>query len=187
MAKTIVNNDTKGINQEIQTIATLSSSIAHEIKNYLAAINICAELSEIQLGNIRERIKAADYFIGNLQLQIKGIIKGSSDSNKKDFKWYSMAKNIEKALEHYPFNKGERELIRLDIKQDFEYLGNPVLTNHILYNLIKNSLRAIKNADKGKIEIRIEPGAEFNKLFFRDTATGIAKEFLPKVFVRRLP
>ena len=79
-------------NKEVQTIVTLSSSIAHEIRNYLAAISICAELSEMQLGNIRKKVKAADYLIGNLQLQIKGAITGKLDT--KDFKRYSIAKNI---------------------------------------------------------------------------------------------
>lgn len=59
---------------------------------------------------------------------------------------------------------------------------NPALTNHILYNLIKNALRAIGNSDKGMIIIRLETGEKLNKLIFRDTATGISKEFLPKMF-----
>ena len=184
MSKTIVVDSTKTINQEVQTqtLVTLASSIAHETKNCLAAISICVELSEIQLSNIRERIKAANYLIGNLQLQIKGII--ADKPNEKDFKQYSMVKNIEEALEHYPFKKGERELITLDIEQDFEYLGNPVLTNHILFNLIKNALRAISNASRGTITIALKPAERCNnnKLIFRDTATGISKDFLPKMF-----
>jgi signal transduction histidine kinase len=167
-------------NKEVQAVVTLSSSIAHEIRNYLAAISICAELSEMQLGNIRKKVKAADYLIGNLQLQIKGVITGKLDT--KDFKRYSIAKNIEEVLEQYPFKEGERELITVEVGKDFEYEGNPVLTGHILYNLIKNALRAIKNAEKGSIVIRPESDAKFNKLIFRDTASGIAKEFLPKMF-----
>ena len=167
-------------NKEVQTVVTLSSSIAHEIRNYLAAISICAELSEMQLGNIRKKVKAADYLIGNLQLQIKGVITGKLDT--KDFKRYSMVKNIAEILEQYPFKEGEKELVVVEAGKDFEYKGNPILTNHILFNLIKNALRAIKNAEKGNIVIRLESDAKFNRLVFRDTATGIAKEFLPKMF-----
>ena len=61
---------------QVQTIATLSSSISHELKNYLAAIHICAELSESKLRDIRKKAKEADYLIGNLQLQIKGVVTG---------------------------------------------------------------------------------------------------------------
>lgn len=166
--------------QEVQTVATLASSIAHEIKNYLTAISICSELSEMQLENIRKKVRSADYIIRNLQLQIKGIVTG--ESNSTDFKCYSIAKSIEESLEQYPFQEGERELITLDISRDFEYQGNLALTTHIVYNLLKNALRAITNADKGTISIRLESAAKFNKLIFRDTASGIAKEFLPKIF-----
>ena len=184
MAKKIVAARQQSGNAEkeaqIQTIATLSSSITHEIKNYLAAISICAELSERQLSNIRGRVKTADYLISNLQLQIKEVISGKPDT--KDFKQHSIAKNIEEALEQYPFKESERELIALDLSQDFSYFGNSVLTNHILFNLTKNALRAIENAGKGTITIKLKPEKDFNKLVFTDTATGVAKEFLPKMF-----
>lgn len=167
-------------NEKINTITTLSSSIAHELKNYLAAINICAELSESRIKDIREKVKAANYLINNLQLQIRGVVAGEPDV--RDFKCYSIAKNIAEALEQYPFETDERKLVTMETTRDFEYNGNSTLTNHILYNLIKNSLRAIKNADKGRIIIKLEPGTKFNKLIFKDTATGIPKYFLSKVF-----
>jgi len=180
MAKTILNDGSKAINREVQAVVTLASSIAHELKNYLAAISICAELSEKQLGNIRNGVMTANYLVNNLQLQIRGVITGKLDT--KDFKRYSIAKNVEEALDQYPFKEGERELIKLDLERDFNYKGNFILTSHILYNLIKNALRVITNADKGKITIKLKSGVSFNKLIFRDTATGIAKEFLPKMF-----
>lgn len=182
-------------NKGIQNIVTLSSSIAHELKNYLMGINICAELSdnrlkdisnfclelsEKRLKNIRQRVKAASYLISNLLLQMKNIVAGKPSA--EDFKQYSMVKNIQEALEQYPFDVGTRELVTVEATTDFDYIGNPTLTNHILYNLIKNSLYAIKNAEKGNITIKLEQGKEFNKLMFRDTATGIPKEFLPNLF-----
>ena len=180
MSKNIVTASKLSGNKEIQTVATLSSSIAHELNNYLAAINICAELSEGKLEDIKKTVKSASYLINNFQLQIKGVIIGKPDTS--DFKRYSISKNIDEALEGYPFKTGERELIRVERLKDFEYKGNPALTNHIFYNLIKNFLRAIQNAEKGNITIKLEVGTKFNKLIFKDTATGVAKEFLPKIF-----
>lgn len=121
MAKTIVNDDVKAINQEVQVVATLASSIAHEIKNYLAGININAEISEIKLREIRKRVEDATYLIDNLQLQIKGVIAGKPET--ANFKQYSIAKSIEEALDQYPFKTGERDLIRLDLSQEFDYVG----------------------------------------------------------------
>jgi signal transduction histidine kinase len=173
-------------NKKINKVVTLSASIAHELKNYLAGISMCAELSESGLKNIgekvraiRDSVKSADYLIKNLQLQIKGMVAG--EPSTEGFKRYSIAKNIEEVLEQYPFKAGEREVIVV-VTGDFIYIGNPVLTNHILYNLIRNSLRAIQNSGKGSITVKLKSGVEFNELVFRDTATGIAKEFLPKMF-----
>jgi len=195
MAKTSVNARHLSGNKEMQKMVTISSSIAHELKNYLTGINICAELSEGRLkeiGNIcaeisenklkklRQRVDAASYLISNLQLQMKGMVTGKPSN--EDFKRCSMTKNVQEALEQYPFDIGERELITMTATTDFDYIGNPVLTNHILYNLIKNSLRAIKNADKGRVVIKLELGKKFNQLIFRDTATGMSKEFLHKIF-----
>lgn len=61
-------------------------------------------------------------------------------------------------------------------------MGNKDMTRHVLANLIKNSLRAIKEADKGDISISLEKGRDYNKLIFRDTALGISKEFLEQLF-----
>jgi signal transduction histidine kinase len=167
-------------NKEVQTVATLASSIAHEVKNYLSAINICAELSEKQLINIRNKILTANYLIDNLQLQIRGVV--AREPVTKNFKHYSIAKNIEEILDQYPFKKGERELIKLDLEQDFVYKGGFILTSHILFNLIKNALRAIENAGKGTITIKLKSEKNYNKLVFADTATGVDKNFLSKMF-----
>ena len=164
----------------VQTIATLSSSITHELKNYLAAIHICAELSEEKLVAIKKTVNAADYLIGNLQLQINGIVTGKP--SKESFKICFIAKDIKEALERYPFKIGERELITVKVARGFKYKGNSTLTMHILYNLIRNSLCAIGNAGKGRVTIKLESEGKFNRLIFRDTASGIKKDFLPKIF-----
>lgn len=161
----------------INTLAILSSSIAHELKNNLAAISFCAELS---LMDIKKKAKAANYVLDNLQLQIKSAVTGKLSND--NFRICSVTKSIKEVLEQYPFQNNEHCLISVKATKDFKYTGNKELTNHILYNLIKNSLHAIKNAGKGKIIIKLELGKKFNKLVFRDTAAGIAKGFLPKIF-----
>jgi C4-dicarboxylate-specific signal transduction histidine kinase len=55
---------------------------------------------------------------------------------------------------------------------------NATLTHHILFNLIKNALLAIKEAAKGAITIQLKPNKEYNTLVFTDTASGIAQNFL---------
>jgi signal transduction histidine kinase len=181
MAKNSLNARELSGNQEVKNFMVLSGSIAHELKNYLNGISITAELSADNLKSIVKKVQEAAYLINNLQLQMRAIITGKVSA--EDFRSYSLAKNIREALEKYPFpTEDERELIKLKVVKDFTYVGNPILTNHILYNLIKNSLWAIKNANKGNIEVTIISNSEGNHLIFRDTATGVAKSFLPKIF-----
>ncbi len=186
--------------EQINKIATLSASMAHEFRNCLAGINICAEISEIKLKDIKERakiistsaeisegklkdiknkVKDTDHLINKLYLKIKSIVTG--EPNTENFKCYSIARNVKEAIEQYPFRIGERELIGIG-DGDFEYVGDPLLTSHILCNLIKNALRAIRNSGKGKITIGVKLEAKFNKLIFKDTASGIPEGFLPKIF-----
>lgn len=167
-------------NKETQIVATLASSIAHELRNYLGAIAICSDNSVAQLASVKKAVKSAEYLLTNLLSQIKGVVTRSTAG--KDFKLYSLAQNIKEALDQYPFTGNERKLINLVLDHNFEYNGNPALTTQILYNLLKNALRAIKNADKGNITIKLEPGSKCNRLIFRDTASGVSKEFLSRMF-----
>jgi signal transduction histidine kinase len=91
---------------------------------------------------------------------------------------------IDSAIKEYPFYKKEKELVVWDEKNntDFTYLGDALLTKHILFNLIKNALRAIKEAEHGEIYISLYSDNQFNYLIFKDTASGIPAEDLDSVF-----
>jgi two-component system CAI-1 autoinducer sensor kinase/phosphatase CqsS len=91
---------------------------------------------------------------------------------------------IETALRRYPFTEAERKLVNLDIGNDFSFLGNELLTVHILFNLIKNALRHIAMTGKGAISIRYELSSQWNRLIFRDSGSGIPPEALPHIFSR---
>jgi signal transduction histidine kinase len=161
---------------------TLSNNIARKVRNHLATIIMYAEISESELKDMMNRIKEASYLLSNLQSQIKGTVSG--EFGTKDFKPCSIASDIEKMLEQYPFGACERKLINLNLEKlsDFEYMGNSVLTVHVLYNLMKNSLCSIQAAGKGKITITLESDSEFNKLIFEDTGMGIPEDLFPKIF-----
>ncbi|HBC72127.1 MAG TPA: histidine kinase, partial [Coxiellaceae bacterium] len=68
------------------------------------------------------------------------------------------------------------------LNKDFTYIGSDLLTKHILFNLIKNSLRAIKEVDRGKIYITLKHDGNFNYLLFKDTGSGISTQILESLF-----
>ena len=125
-------------------------------------------------------IKLASRIIDNILLMIRTL---SSDNQiNHEFQCSSIAKDIEDALEIYPFLDHEKKLVTLDIKKDFTYHGNTILTKHLLFNLIKNSISSIKEAGKGEIQINLEKKETCNNIIFTDTALGIAKSDLKKIF-----
>jgi signal transduction histidine kinase len=177
MSKEIVTDLSS--DEKLQKILTLTSSITHEMRNYIAAIKIGMRLSKTSIEKTEKVIEIADYFMTSTQSRIKKVFTDQPVTS--DFQRCSIAKDVQEVLEQYPFMAYEKSLVRVK-EGDFEYMGDPVLTNQVLYNLIKNSMRAIKNAGEGIITIKFRAGEECNELVFRDTATGIPKEFMPKLF-----
>lgn len=96
----------------------------------------------------------------------------------------SMAHCIATALQRYPFSEDERVLVSWNAQEDFVFKGVELLAVHVLFNLIKNALRHIGKARKGRIFIGLQTSKKSNRLIFKDTGGGIPPEMLPHVFVR---
>ncbi|MEI8055372.1 MAG: ATP-binding protein [bacterium] len=168
----------------------LAGSIAHEIRTPLAIISINADLLErIQCVNvkhtddgarekyfkaIKHTIKSASRIIDNILTTIRAL--SSEKITKDDFQYLSIADTVESVLEMYPFLPHEKLLVYFEKTKDFTYYGNKILTQHMLFNLVKNALLSIKEAGKGKIKIQLEKGKTNNKLIFADTSLGITEK-----------
>jgi two-component system CAI-1 autoinducer sensor kinase/phosphatase CqsS len=98
------------------------------------------------------------------------------------FSRHSAAACLQEALDTYPFGRGERDKISVAVHGDFEFHGSRALLVYVLFNLLKNSLYAIKAAGKGEITVTITAGEPSNTLVFTDTAMGIPAEALPRIF-----
>jgi two-component system, OmpR family, aerobic respiration control sensor histidine kinase ArcB len=175
----------------------ISASIAHELRTPLAIVKLYTELLESEIASIeidknkkesiventdviKDTITAASEMITNLLLKIRSLAHGKID--KTDFKPMQIVGTIENLLATYPFQGSEKGLVKFDSSNDFKYVGNEILTKHMLYNLLKNALRAIQGAGKGEIVIKLASDNKFNKLIFTDTSSGVPAAFLPKLF-----
>jgi PAS domain S-box-containing protein len=184
----------------IKFMEMLVSNIAHELRTPQAIIKLNIDLLEhsYSLKNLSENekekillktlaviknvIQAHTYILDNILVTLKNLVRGKIDH--KDFVRLSISENIEDALAHFPFEEDERELVEWRKVEDFQYIGEDLLTRHVLFNLLKNSLWAIKEASKGKITIELKKNKDCNKLIFKDTALGIPIDYLPKIFNR---
>jgi PAS domain S-box-containing protein len=177
----------------------LSSSVAHEVRTPLSIIQINTNLMQmlevenfipskqkkasflLRTKNICQAVKECSQVIDMLLVKLKKISTVVSPAEKKELLILcSIEDTIQKALSEYPFREGEK--VNYIKNAGFSYQGDERLIKHVLFNLIRNSLRAIEGAQKGEIFIEYKTGDEFNHLIFRDTASGISQEYLPKIF-----
>lgn len=111
-------------------------------------------------------------------LLIKADLEGV---DKSKFERCSVKSCIDKVMVRYPFKSGEKNLVHIG-NDNFEFCGNALLIEHVLFNLLKNSLYYIKEAGKGKIYITFDSDRRHNKLNFKDTGKGISEHVLLNIF-----
>jgi two-component system CAI-1 autoinducer sensor kinase/phosphatase CqsS len=97
----------------------------------------------------------------------------------------SMQEVVESVLKRYPFAaQSQRDSVKVDIRTDFTFAGKHELSVVILLNLLRNALKALHRAGKGRIRIVVEGQRETPRLLFIDTGCGIAAPQLPLIFKR---
>lgn len=100
----------------------------------------------------------------------------------EEFARHTMAACVKEAVDTYPFASGERKRVSVAVAGDFAFNGSDSLMVFVLFNLIKNSLYAIRSAGKGEISIRVAGDDEGSTLTFTDTGSGIPAAVLSRIF-----
>jgi two-component system CAI-1 autoinducer sensor kinase/phosphatase CqsS len=89
------------------------------------------------------------------------------------------------AIGRYPFeSEHQRALVSIDLRANYDVAGNEDLCMMVLFNLLKNALRAIARARKGNIKLVTESTAGENRLIIHDTGCGIPANELSRIFHR---
>jgi two-component system aerobic respiration control sensor histidine kinase ArcB len=178
----------------------LAGSIAHELRTPLAIININLDLlsrinknrelqqeekiSKIeQFGEkIRQSIRDTTQVINMILVKLRHVVTNKVE--EKNFKPYSMSEIIEEALSMYPFKVNEEKLIHYKNEgENFQTLGDAILTRHVLFNLIKNGLNAIAESGYGTVSIALNvDDKKFNRVMITDMAGGLSSDRLSKIF-----
>jgi len=97
----------------------------------------------------------------------------------------SMQDVVESVIRRYPFTaQAQRDAVKVDIRTDFTFAGKHELSVVILLNLLRNALKALQRAGKGRIRIVVDGQRATPRLLFIDTGCGIAAGQLPLIFKR---
>jgi two-component system CAI-1 autoinducer sensor kinase/phosphatase CqsS len=195
--------------EKLMAARALASTIAHEMRTPLLGIRLDASKTGDHLGRLiaanqwaRERgceDSLSDRDMAGLSVALQRIAKHAVAANlvidmllanlkdeshsQERVKFYAIASTIEEAIGRFQFRPGERELIRVRIYDNFIYQGVELLMIHVIFNLVKNALRAIAAAGKGQILIEARTAPAGHLLSVSDTGRGIEPAILPYIFV----
>jgi PAS domain S-box-containing protein len=199
----ILENEQRMTRKQMTVMKAIASSMSHDIRNVLAGINLGLgqlsgffsywlqrELNGEDADNIKKqrsligrlisRIKSAVNF---LEIQLKNISTDTIDISK--FKLLKMSDCIQEAIDSFAWeNEALQKCVKVSIDNDFMFMGDLILTKHILFNLFSNSVHYIKEEGRGDINILVTQENDQPTLYYRDTAKGIAEEEAPKIFDR---
>jgi len=97
----------------------------------------------------------------------------------------SMQEVVDSVIKRYPFTaQTQRDAVRVEVRTDFTFAGKHELSVVILLNLLRNALKALHRAGKGRIWIVVDGERDTPRLLFIDTGCGIAPRQLPLIFKR---
>ncbi len=164
-------------------VADKNNLLTHKLKP--STINLLTSIMD----SMQREIRLASLVVNLLQENL--VLEHAVSSNENlSTEVFSITHCVNEALERYPFKTGQKERLHWQPSIDFEVRGKELLLTHVLFNFIKNALYYIAVAEakiagkKGEISIWLETGSPYNKLYFKDTGTGIEAHKLPYIFER---
>ena len=195
--------------ERLMAARVLASTIAHEMRTPLLGIRLDASKTGDHLGRLSAANQWArehgcedslsDRDMAGLSVALQRIAKHAVAANlvidmlltnlkdesysQERVEFYAIANTIDEAISRFQFRPGERELIRVRVYDNFTYQGVEVLMVHVIFNLVKNALRAIAAAGEGQIVIEARTTRGGHLLSISDTGRGIEPAMLPYIFV----
>ncbi|MGB1322158.1 MAG: hybrid sensor histidine kinase/response regulator, partial [Vibrio gallaecicus] len=177
--------------RRIRQSRALANSIAHEMRNPLAQVQLHFEVLKQHIDNqapakqILLDIENGQAAIQRGRQLIDIILREVSDSSPEHgpVTMTSIHKAVDQAVSHYGFeNEKIIERIRLPQHADFVVKLNETLFNFVIFNLIRNAIYYFDSYPDSQIEISTKIDSYENVLIFRDTGPGIDEAIAHKIF-----
>ncbi|MCS0377671.1 quorum-sensing autoinducer 1 sensor kinase/phosphatase LuxN [Vibrio diabolicus] len=177
--------------RRIRQSHALANSIAHEMRNPLAQVQLQLETlkqhieSNASLDTLKREIDKGEAAIQRGRQLIDIILREVSDCSPEHehLDITSIHKAVDQAVSRYGFENDQIiERINLPQEHDFVVKLNETLFNFVIFNLIRNAIYYFDSYPDSQIEIRTQTGAYENVLIFRDSGPGIDSSILHKIF-----
>ena len=172
--------------QRLETIGTLTSSIAHEFNNLLTPIMGYSMMALEQLPPEEEELYDQILEIYNASGRAKKIISRLNDLARKNtstnFRSVSVDEVVHKTMDVAMPSKPPRVQVRQDLNcWDQRIQANEIQINQMLLNLILNSFHAMEQ-EGGTLTVHTSIDEDNLKICVEDTGCGIPEELLPQIF-----
>lgn len=177
--------------QRLRQAQALANSIAHEMRNPLAQVQlefecmsqkISAAKPSTELSQHVEQGKAA-VMRGRQLIDIILREVNNSSLDQEPAEPASIRTAINQAVSLYGFdNQSESQKVHLFIEHDFVAKINETLFNFVMFNILRNAVYYFDSYPESCIEIRTDANDYENLIIIRDTGPGIPQELLGRIF-----
>ncbi len=166
----------------LNNMKSIAGLIIHEIRTPLSSLemeiykNIYNKKYKERSSNILKILKRIKVMLNMFSSE---VFYNESKINKTE---NSISNIISEALETYPFDNIDKDLVVVDVSDAYIINCDKDIMIQILYNLIKNALYEIKKHKRGKIFISSYIENEKNKLLFKDSVGSLNKKNMNNIF-----
>lgn len=172
--------------QRLETIGTLTSSIAHEFNNLLTPIMGYSILALEKLPPEDTELYDSVLEIYNASRKAKTIISRLSDLSRKNsalsFQYVSPDELVRRVLEvAAPAQPPGVEVVSVLDRRHLWLHGNETQLSQLLLNLVLNAFQAMEE-DGGTLTVTTSADQSSIRLRVADTGPGIPPEVLPHIF-----
>lgn len=169
--------------QRLAALGEMAATVAHEVKNPLAAISGPLQVlaDDLKSGDPhKELMKEILGQVKRLDNTVRGLLAFSKPTTprKQTIVLRELVERISRLMGEQDANRGIRFLF--EGPPDLTLEADPVLLEQVLWNLFLNSAEAMKGS--GQIRVSMKANSTSVALVLTDTGSGIPPELLQKLF-----
>jgi two-component system CAI-1 autoinducer sensor kinase/phosphatase CqsS len=174
------------------------ATVAHELRTPLTSVDanvrgLLRLFSDAGGRNLEDRLGTVDA-LARIQFEVRHmnhmidlflLSATAVRKNLRPVETVVMDGVVEGMLKRYPFvNAGQQKIVALEVRRNFTFSGQTELSVVILLNLLRNALKAVQRAGKGRVRIVVDGAHVPPRLLFIDTGCGIPAQQMPLIFRR---
>jgi signal transduction histidine kinase len=164
------------------SIEMASQSICKAVQEHAAASGSAAPPS-VHLDRIEQVARRIGEDAARTRRLARALAELSREvTQRSTFKRVTAAGCVRMAVETFPYQPGERRAVKLDLADDFAFLGTDVLMGAVITNLLSNALEASRRSATPQVTVALHAAATGNRIVIRDNGPGVDSKIAETAF-----